>query len=171
MSVRAIFVAMALALLGTSASAQVPDPYARQLAHHLSRIDAVVAGQTYQRAAGPFPGGLPQGQRQLFTITLRAGQDYRIVGVCDTRCADLDLRARDPNGAVLDEDVLADAVPVLSLRPELTGQHAIEVDMAQCAAPRCWFAFNVYSRCGLRQTSVIQASFGICRARIMPRLA
>jgi hypothetical protein len=146
MSLRTILAAVALALIAAPASAQVPEPFARQLAHHLSQIDQVVGNQNYQRAAGPFSGGLPQGQRRTFSVTMRAGQDYRIIGVCDARCTDLDMRLRGPTNAVLDEDIMADAVPVLSVRPELTGQHVIEVDMAQCAGDRCWFAFNVYAR-------------------------
>lgn len=146
MSVRAIMAAIALITLASPAVAQVPAPFARELAHRLAQVDRVVANQTYQRAAGPFAGGLPQTQRQAFTVTLRAGQSYRIVGVCDARCRDLDLRVRDPHGELLDEDILRDRVPVLSVVPELTGAHTIEVDMAHCAAPRCWFAFNVYTR-------------------------
>lgn len=146
MKMRLILAALAVLALGAPASAQVPDPFARELAHHLARIDQVVAQQNYQRAAGPFSGGLPQGQRRVFSVTLRAGQDYRLVGVCAQNCGDLDLRARGPNGMLLDEDILRDDVPVLTVRPVLTGQHTIEVDMAQCGAPRCWFAFNVYSR-------------------------
>lgn len=136
----------AFVVLAGVASAQVPDPFARQLAAHLSRIDQIVARQNYARAAGPFAGGLNQRQSQRFTVTLRAGQDYRIVGVCDARCTDLNMRLIDPQNFVLDEDALNDAVPVLSVRPNVTGQHTIEASMARCADAPCYFAFNVYTR-------------------------
>lgn len=144
---RAAALLAVLALLApASASAQVPDPYARELAQQLVRIDQLVAQQQYARAAGPFAGGLPARRAQRFNVTLRAGLDYRIVGVCDSRCADLDLRLHDPRGVMIAEDVLTDDVPVLSVRPNMTGQHSIEVIMYSCSANPCWFAFNVYAR-------------------------
>ena len=143
---RAVCAALALAFFAQPAAAQVPEPFARQLARQLAEADQVVGNDNYQRAAGPFAGGVAEGERRSFNVTLRAGQDYRVVGVCDDQCGDLDLRGLDPNGETLDADLLHNAMPALSLEPELTGQHTIEVAMAQCGAPRCWFAFNVYAR-------------------------
>jgi hypothetical protein len=136
----------ALALLAVPAAAQVPDPFARELAQKLSRAELVLADDGYARAAGPFAGGLGEGEGRRFTVMLRAGQDYRIVGVCDNRCRDLDLRLHDPNARLVAEDVLDDAVPVMHVRPDATGQYAIEAVMRRCSAAPCWFAFNVYSR-------------------------
>lgn len=137
----------AMAVLGHGAAgAQVPDPFARQLAQTLAQADSVQNDYGYSRAAGPFAGGLPQGAIRRFPVMLRSGQPYRAVGVCDTRCGDLDLRLYDANGNLVTEDVLADALPVLQFNPQSTGAHTIEVIMAQCAARPCYFAFNVYSR-------------------------
>jgi hypothetical protein len=77
---------------------------------------------------------------------LRAGQDYRIVGVCDHRCSDLDLRVFAASGQLIAQDVLDDAIPVIHVRPIATGNYDIEAVMAQCGDAPCWFAFNVYSR-------------------------
>ncbi|HET9230459.1 MAG TPA: hypothetical protein VFO00_04175, partial [Vitreimonas sp.] len=82
----------ALALLAGSAQAQVPDPYARELAQRLTRAEALLTENGYARAAGPFAGGMPERRARRYTVMLRAGQDYRIVGVCDSRCGNLDLR-------------------------------------------------------------------------------
>ena len=77
---------------------------------------------------------------------LRAGQDYRSVAVCDSRCSDVDLRLFTANNQLIAQDVLDDAVPVLHVRPVATGNYDIEAVMARCAGDPCWFAFNVYSR-------------------------
>jgi len=136
----------ALALLAAPAAAQVPDPFARELAQKLARAELILSDDGYARAAGPFAGGLREGEGRRFTVTLRAGQDYRIVGVCDNRCRDLDLRLHDPNARMVAEDVLEDAAPIIHVRPYATGQYAIEAIMHGCSAAPCWFAFNVYSR-------------------------
>jgi len=143
---RAAAALAALAFLAGTAAAQVPDPFARELAQRLARAETPLTENGYARAAGPFAGGLPGRGARRFRVMLRAGQDYRIVGVCDHRCGDLDLRLFTANNQLIAQAVLNDAVPVIHVRPLTTGQYDIEAMMAQCEAAPCWFAFNVYSR-------------------------
>lgn len=138
--------AAALTLAAPPAAAQVPDPYARELAQRLSRAETVLVENGYARAAGPFAGGLGSGQTRTFSVMLRAGQDYRIVGVCESRCRDFDMRLHDPENRLIAQDVMEDSVPVIHVRPRVTGRHTIEAAMIRCAGAACWFAFNVYSR-------------------------
>lgn len=137
----------ALTLLAVpTASAQVPEPIARDLAAKLSRVEAPLAEQGYALAAGPLPGGIQQLHARQIPVTLRAGQDYQIVGVCDRNCGDLDVRLIDPRQALIAGDVRGNNTPSFNVRPAVTGQHIIEVGMIRCDAPRCWFAVNVYAR-------------------------
>jgi hypothetical protein len=136
----------AMTLAASPAAAQVPDPYARELAQRLSRAETVLVENGYARAAGPFAADLRGGDQRQFSLMMRAGQDYRVVGVCESRCRDLDLRVFDANGRLIGQDVLEDNVPVVHVRPRTTGRHTVEVTMVRCAQAPCWFAFNVYSR-------------------------
>lgn len=136
----------ALALMALPAAAQVPDPFARELAQRLTHGEELLSSNGYSRAAGPFPGGLSERGARRYTVMLRAGQDYRILGVCDSRCRDLDLRVFGPRGDLIEQDLLDDAVPVVHIRPLVTGNYEIEALMQRCGAPTCWYAFNVYSR-------------------------
>ncbi len=135
-----------LALLAAPAAAQVPDPFARELAQRLARAESLLSERGYARAAGPFAGGLNAGEVRRVSITLRAGQDYRIVGVCESRCSDMDLRLFGPNGGPVAQDILTDAVPIIHVRPQATGAFEVETAMVRCNATPCWYAFNVYSR-------------------------
>jgi hypothetical protein len=128
------------------AAAQIPDPFARELARTLARLDQVQNQNAFSRAAGPFGGGLAEGQGQRFTLSLRAGQSYRIVGICDARCGDMDLRLFDPNGALITQDIAPNAAPMINVNPALTGAYTVEASIAQCGAAHCYFAFNVYAR-------------------------
>jgi len=136
----------ALALTTTGAAAQVPDPLARELAQKLARGEQLLTDNGYQRAAGPFAGGLNAGGARRNTVMLRSGQDYRILGVCDERCRDFDLRLIGPDGRVIAQDVLDDAVPIVHVVPQVTGNYEIEAQMVRCSGAPCWYAFNVYSR-------------------------
>jgi len=143
---KALGAVCALALLAAPASAQVPDQYARELAQQLAQAENVLGQEGYGRAAGPFAGGLSQRSSREYNVTLRAGQDYRIVGVCDSRCRDIDLRVFDQNNLVIAQDLLGDRVPVVQVRPRATGQYRIELSMFACGAQPCWYAVNVYVR-------------------------
>lgn len=135
-------------LTATPAAAQVPPAFSRELSQRLAEAGRTVSDGGYMRAAGPFAGGLASQQSRRYTLTLRAGQDYRVIAVCDSRCGDIDLRLYDVNGNQIAQDTLNDNVPTLAIHPTATGPHSIEIDMYQCtAAPDpCWYALNVYTR-------------------------
>jgi hypothetical protein len=135
-----------LALSALPAAAQVPDPFARELAQKLTRGEELLVANGYMRAAGPFAGGLRSSQARRNTITLRAGQDYRILGVCDERCRDFDLRLFGPAGQLVAQDITNDAVPIIHVRPLVTGPYEVEAMMIRCTGAPCWYAYNVYSR-------------------------
>ncbi|MBC7768459.1 MAG: hypothetical protein H7124_06710 [Phycisphaerales bacterium] len=136
----------ALTLAAAPAAAQVPDQYARELAQRLSRAETVLVENGYARAAGPFAAGIAGGEGRRFSLLMRAGQDYRVVGVCESRCGDFNIRVYDMGGRLMGQDVLADNVPVVHVRPRVTGRHIVEIEMVRCARAPCWSAFNVYSR-------------------------
>lgn len=138
----------AVALFGAfpAAQAQVPDPYGRELARQLAQAEALLGQRGYHRVAGPFAGGLDTRLNRRFQLNLRAGQEYRVIGVCDSRCSDIDMRIYDSADNVVAQDLLDDDVPIMELRPRVTGLYTIEVVMWQCTARPCFFAFNVYAR-------------------------
>lgn len=137
--------AIALALVaGPPASAQ-PD-LRDYLTRQLDNQEPDNAERGFAHAVGPLSGMLSSATTAQLPLTLRAGQEIRIVGVCDQACADLDLRVVNPRGEVLALDTRSNARPVVDLRADMFGQHTIEVSMVDCRAPRCRFAVNVYTR-------------------------
>jgi hypothetical protein len=136
----------ALALSATGAAAQVPGPRANELMLGLQEQQSGMGQDGFARAAGPLYGELAAGGNRPFPVMLRAGRQYSIAGVCDGRCTDLNLRVADQRGALVAADTAPDATPQMRVRPEMTGQHVIVVEMASCNAPSCWFAVNIYQR-------------------------
>lgn len=141
----AAVLALGALALGATATAQVPDPFARELAQKLTQAELSLAESGYMRAAGPFPGGFSARETRSFPLSLRAGQDYSIVAVCDGRCV-LDLRLIDPNGVPLARGAGGEGGWAMRVRPRLTGSHTVEVEAVRCAAAQCWYAVNVYAR-------------------------
>lgn len=137
--------ALVSASLGAAANAQVPDPFARELAQKLAHAELTLSEQGYLRAAGPFPGGVAARETRAIPLSLRAGQEYSIVAVCDGRCV-LDLRLIDPNGVPFARGAAGEGAWVMRVRPRLTGSHTVNVEAIRCGAAQCWYAVNVYAR-------------------------
>lgn len=136
----------AAALIASPAAAQVPDTYARQLAAQLVQVESVVTGDGYRRVQGPITGGLADNARFDHLVTLQAGRSYKIIGVCDNDCTDVDIRLYDQNNNLIDEDLLVDDLPIVDVTPQWTGPFRVQVIMATCNVAPCYYAFNVYGR-------------------------
>ena len=141
--VAAALIALAL-VAGTTASAQ-PD-LRDYLTRQLDNQEPDNADRGFAHAVGPLSGTLAANRAAQLPLTLRAGQEIRIVGVCDQACDDLDLRVLTPRGDIIALDTGSNARPVVDLRAEMFGQHTIEVGMIDCTTPRCRYAVNVYTR-------------------------
>ena len=136
---------IALALVaGSTASAQTDlrDYLTRQL----DSQEPDNADRGFAHAVGPLSGALASDGAAQLPLTLRAGQQIRVVGVCDEDCNDLDLRIMNPRGEVIAQDTRGNDHPVVDVRADMFGQHIIEVGMVDCRAPRCRYAVNVYTR-------------------------
>ena len=145
-ALKSVLAAITLTLFAGAAAAQVPDPFARDLAQKLARAEQALAERAFVHGAGPFSGGMGAGETRRIPLTLRAGQDYRIVGVCDGNCGAPRLALFNANGARLPQVTAGASASELFVRVPFTGGYEVEVDLPRCAAERCWYAVNVYGR-------------------------
>jgi hypothetical protein len=146
--VKLAFAGLSALVLATAApaAAQVPPGLASELTMGLDDQQDSLFNEGFAHAAGPLYGDVAQGRGRVLTVMLRADQEYTIAGVCDRRCGDIDLRLIDPRGQMIASDVRGNNEPEMHIRPNVTGQHSIQVGMIRCNAPTCWFAVNVYTR-------------------------
>jgi hypothetical protein len=79
------------------------------------------------------------------TVPLDAGTSYKIIGVCDEDCSDLDLTLFS-GSTKLEEDVLDDDVPILSVKPTASGNFRISVVMAACSSSPCRYGIAIYAQ-------------------------
>lgn len=102
------------------------------VSHHMS-LRARQFAMGFYPVTQLYRAQMGQGQRQYVTVTATPGRCYRIIGVGGLGVRDLDLRLRDMNGNVVDQDVATDNFPVLGLNRPLclnwTGTFQIEVIM------------------------------------------
>ena len=122
------------------------EQYTQQVLARLSQAQQSFTAQGFQQITQPFSGQLAQGQYQNIPVTLNAGGEYRIVGVCDSDCSDLDLVLYDANNNVVSQDNLTDAVPVVSVQPQVSGQFTAQAVMHTCNVSPCYYALALYGR-------------------------
>jgi hypothetical protein len=91
-------------------------------------------------------GALPYGGNALIPVDLVEGVNYRMVGVCDQDCPDLDLTLIDPKGVEVDGDYLDDAVPILAFIADTTASYTVDVTMVACFVDPCQFRLEVFSQ-------------------------
>lgn len=117
------------------------------LMQQLQQAEAQFAQQGYQPVGQPVSGLLPASQNWNTSAQLVAGYDYRLIGVCDQNCTDLDLALYDQNGTMVAQDQSADARPVVGGVPAYTGGFTIQATMFTCNAPQgCYYALALYRR-------------------------
>jgi len=80
-------------------------------------------------------GAMASGGEKSVSVTLKGGQLYSVVGMCDTGCKDLNLVIKDSKGNELDSDVEDDDFPILVT--DKTGTYTVTVSMVKCETSSC----------------------------------
>jgi TIR domain len=112
----------------------------------LQQAEQAFAQQGFQQVGPPVSGGLAQSQQQNWPVTLQVGLDYRIIGVCDRDCSDLDLSLFDQGGNLVNQDTSSDDKPIVQSQPAWTGPFTVQVTMYNCTQAPCYYALVLYAR-------------------------
>ncbi len=120
--------------------------YQQQILQRLAEVEQALASQGYYRMAEPVTGQLGVGQTQAVPLTLEAGGDYRLIGVCDNDCSNFDLIVYDENNVLVAQDVAPDATPIATVAPRWTGGFVAQAVMQQCTVQPCYYALVLYGR-------------------------
>jgi hypothetical protein len=110
----------------------------------MRQVEDALAERGYHRTGEVRAGSLTQGERESISVTLRAGFDFAIVGLCDNDCSDLDLRLFNQSGAEVDADIETDDSPVVELTPRRSGPYRVEIVMVSCSASPCFYGLGVF---------------------------
>ncbi len=78
-----------------------------------------------------------------FETTLRQGQRYAIVAVCDDDCSRLELTLLTPSRSEIAKEANSESLPTLHFTPSTTMSYGIRVVMGGCRWNPCWYAVAV----------------------------
>jgi hypothetical protein len=128
-----------LAILATMAAtpALAQNQYTQQVNNQLDTMERNARGQGKTRLFRSPIFQLNEGAVQSYPISLVAGRNYTIGGVCDNDCPDLDIKLIDPNGREVATDVLTDSVPLVNHQATRSGTYNVRVIMYDCNVAPC----------------------------------
>ncbi len=89
---------------------------------------------------------LREGASVAWDFTYTAGKTYRIIGVCDDDCEDLDLFVYNISGIELAKDILPDARPIVEFTAPPNGYFNVKAEMITCSIEPCAFGFIVLEK-------------------------
>ena len=112
----------------------------------LAGYEELLQEEGFYRVTSHQEGMLREGSDSRFSVSLQSGVEYRIIGYCDEDCDDLDLTLYDSDGDMIEEDVLADAAPLLSFTANTSGRFEVEVAMVDCSLEPCGFGVGVFGQ-------------------------
>ncbi len=126
---------------------QQPDATANNIIlTQLQQASGALAQQGFQMVGQPATGGLAQGQVTDLPVQMNAGFDFRVLGVCDRDCNDLDLTLYDANGQVITQDTTTTSQPFIGVQPPYNGNFVVRVNMFNCSVAPCYYAVALYAR-------------------------
>jgi hypothetical protein len=120
---------------GGGSSAPATGQYDQQVNNQLDTFERSQSGATRLFRSPIFR--LNEGASQDYNVTLIAGVPYKVAGVCDNDCPDLDIKLLDGSGNELASDSLTDSLPIVTYRPGQTGNYRVRVVMYDCNVAPC----------------------------------
>jgi hypothetical protein len=117
-----------------------------RMAEHLEFFRAELSAQGFTELGSPESGNLGSDQEIRFPLELAAGVEYKIAGMCDSDCMDMDLVLYDPADSELTSDLLPDPFPLLSITPSASGRYRVAAVMVECSIEPCGFQVATFVR-------------------------
>ena len=140
-------VGLGLGMLFTLVAATpAQDKWQKQVKSLLDKAAETTAAKGFVETHDARISSLRDDSTETWTIKLNAGTEYRIIGVCDNDCSDLDLKLFNIAGTNVAEDLETDDVPVLSITPPATREYTVRAIMEECGASPCRYGVGVYGR-------------------------
>jgi len=122
------------------------DQWTATVLRQLSTVDGLARNEGMSRLGNPLVGSIAASSSTTLQVNLNAGRRYRLFGVCDNDCSDLDLTLVDPSGTTVAQDVETDDVPIVVHTAQRTGSYRVRVTMARCSVSPCRYGVSLYGR-------------------------
>jgi hypothetical protein len=132
-------------VLGAPVAARAQGgPWERAVRDGLKQAVTTLGGRGYRSVGAPEIGALNTDESASFTLELRAGTRYTLIGTCDPDCVRLNLVVSNAGGNELAVDRSTTPTPIVLVTPRDPGPYRVKVVMAGCHMNPCWYAVAAY---------------------------
>ena len=118
--------------------------YVQQLQTQMNTHTRSVLSNGYTPVTSMVTGNLQNSSTGTHQVTVTAGRQYVVVGVCDNDCSDLDLKLYSPDNNMVVQDIATDDYPTLQFTAAFSGQYRLEVIMATCRVNPCYYGVQLF---------------------------
>lgn len=87
-------------------------------------------------------------ETHTWSVSLKRGENYRIIAECDNECEDLDLELVDAAGKIVERDTMPDSYPVINIAPRSDAAYTVRMTMKTCTIAPCYAAARLYHQTG-----------------------
>ncbi len=119
----------------------VADP---SMEDRLSVFRSDLLEEGFTETGFPAEGTMNQDQEVQIPLTLTEGVEYKLAGVCDDNCENLDMALFDPSGTEVASDSLPDPYPLLTVVPTVSGEYRVAARMVTCKLEPCGFVVSTF---------------------------
>lgn len=144
-ALKIISAAAMLAVAGVSGAAKA-DPSVLAITHDFGNLKEAAYADGYRLISGPLMQRIQQNGSWTYTLSLEAGVDYAIVGLCDRDCNAISLRLHDENRHLISVHNEFAARGMVKVTPRWTGSFTLTVGMTDCDARQCATGIAVFGR-------------------------
>lgn len=152
---RLIAAAAAAALLAAGAAEAQPSATARASNDYQGQVRGYLDSQASKHTSEGFrregaiqdlvaPLRLDGGM--IWTVPLQRGVTYRIFGVCDNDCSDVDMEVYDARGGFVGRDIQTNDTPYVEITPTQDGVAFARIWLAACESEPCYVGARVFRR-------------------------
>ena len=111
------------------------------------QLSAIASRLNLHTSLFTYSNQLREGRVGEFQLpTLRAGQTYVLVGLCDRNCYDLDFSVYDENNNLVARNTAAHAYPMVRVSPKWTGDFTVHISMPSCVVNMCSYCVGVFNQ-------------------------
>jgi hypothetical protein len=135
---------MALAPVSATMAVAAPQAQADIIQQLFDKATEIYSGKGYSETGWQQRGEMKQGAETSYTITLKGGTAYSVVGMCDTDCSNLDAYLTDSSGKLVDSDVEEDDFPIVAA--SASGTYTLRLVMKACSAAPCSFGAKSFKQ-------------------------
>ena len=105
---------------------------------------AIARGRGFSGSEAFSGGSLEERETGTLRFTMKSGERYIAIGLCDESCKDIDLIVQDEKGSEIASDTQEDAIPIVELAPDGDVVADFVVKMIRCDRAPCAYGVGIY---------------------------